>query len=285
MQIPWSELDWFIDCLGMSDGSMWSFDADGRWFMKHGTPGATLGAFPINGVGPTSLEDVLFLANCLAFDHDLPIVVTPARDNPARQRPLVAPIVQEPGDEPGQWYWTEFAQAMGMAAEMRIGAGAVQLRYDDDHSGLTRFSTRFANALEPLGLYAMGARQVDPLGEYLGHWRVLEWGDQQNGKTTVTQHLDELGTYDFGECLVVDPGQDDVDMFETLRSRAVGRLAALRSAGKSSPEIASHLCQNRNAIAHGRSNALLHDFGSSMEGVGADLAIVKLLARMVVERA
>jgi hypothetical protein len=285
MQVRWSQIEWFINCLGMSDASIWSFDADGRWVMAHGTPGATLGAFPVDGQGSASLEDVLFLANCIAFDHDLPIVVTPARDNPARKRPLVAPIMEEPGPEPGQWYWVEFAQAMGMAAEIRIGAGAVQLRYDDDHSALAQFSKRFSNALEPLGLYAMAARQVDPLGEYLGHWRVLEWGDQRNGKASVNRYLDAVPSYDFGECLVIDLGQEPVDMFETLRTRAVGRLDALRMAGKSSSAIASHLYRHRNSIAHGRTNPLLHDFGSSMEGVGADLAIVKLLARMVVERA
>lgn len=282
MAIRWSQLDWFIDCLGMSDGTVWSFEADGRWFIAHGTPGGTLGTFPLEGEGRASLEDVLFLANCIAFDHDLPIVVTPARDNPATLRPLINPIVEEPGPGSGRWYWTEYGQAMGMAAEIRIGAGAVQLRYDNDHEALTQFSTRFKNGLEPLGLYAMAARQVDPFAEYLGHWRVLEWADRQNGKAFVEQHVDELASYDFGECLVIDLGREAVDIFETYRSRALGRIETLHAAPR---DIAAELYQTRNSIAHGKAETVLHDFAASMEGVGADLPIVKLLSRMAVERA
>jgi hypothetical protein len=62
------------------------------------------------------------------------------------------------------------------------------------------------------------------------------------------------------------------------------RIAALRAAGNGPAEIAAELYGVRNAIAHGRSGPLVHDFGSSIEAVGADLPIVKLLSRLVVDK-
>jgi hypothetical protein len=285
MEFRWSTIDWFIECLGMSDASMGSFNADGRWWMRHGTPGATLGAFPLDGGEPASLEDVLFLANCLAFDHDLPIMVAPSRDNPASHAPLIAPIAPEPGQDPGRFYWSGLGEALGMAAAMRVGAGSVYLRYDENHEHLAQFSERFADRLEPLGLYAMAARQVDALTEYLCLWRVLEWGDATNGKAFAEGHLGDLAAHAFGDCLVLDTSHRTVDAFETYRTRALSRISSLRTAGKTDADIAAHLYANRNAIAHGRVGTLLHDFGDSMAGLGADLPIVKLLARMVVEGA
>lgn len=285
MKADWSQVDWFIGCVGMSDATMWSFEADSQWLMVHGTPGAALGAFPsVERAPQASLADVLFLANCLAFDHDLPIVVTPARDHAAARRPLVEPIVYEPGPQPGRWYWEHFTSAMAMAAEIRLGGGSVWLRYDEGFEQLTRFSERFGDRLEALGLYAAAARQVDPTSEFLGHWRVLEWADRRNGVDFVAANLDKLASFDFGECHVrEDIKRGNVNMFEAYRARALKRVEQMHDEGRGIQDMAKDLYAVRNALAHGRTRTLVNDFGASIEAVGADLPVVKLLSRIAVE--
>jgi hypothetical protein len=282
MRDRWSEIEWFIFCFGMSDATTWSFDADDRWWLLHGTPGPTLGVFPLReGDPPASFHDVLFIANCLAFDHDLPIFVRPARDNPAFAVPLVPPVVPEPGPDPGQFYWSALSEGIAMVAELRVGAGSVLLRYEAEGHPLSRFTNRFGSRQEALGLYAMAARQIDPFTEYLCLYRVIEWAGGGRAEAWIERRLNDLGTYDFGECFVrLDMTREYGDVFETWRERALARVAEI---DKPARRVAEELSANRNAIAHGSFRVKHHDFGASMTAIGADLAVVKLLARMAVE--
>ncbi|MFD9418193.1 hypothetical protein ACFWC9_26265 [Streptomyces goshikiensis] len=70
-------------------------------------------------------------------------------------------------------------------------------------------------------------------------------------------------------------------MFDTLRERALGRIEALRTAGI---DIPAHLYALRNGLAHGKKDLILNDLGPSVDAVAADLPVVKLLARMAVEK-
>ena len=168
-----------------------------------------------------------------------------------------------------------------MVAELRVGAGSVLLRYDEERHPLSRFTDRFGSRREAIALYAMAARQLDPFTEYLCLYRVIEWAGRGKAEAWVAHRLPELHAFDFGECLVRrDLTQEYVDMLETWRGRAVARLAQMnKPAGK----VAAELVANRNAIAHGSFRVRHHDFGPSMSAIGADLAIVKLLARIAVE--
>ena len=103
-----------------------------------------------------------------------------------------------------------------------------------DHAGIT----------ERLGLYAMAARQVDPLSEYICLWRVLESADGRNGKQFATTALDQLATFDFGECLLRDAMPQTRSRIERVRAkwgatvygiRRVGRYFAARGVSVSVP--------------------------------------------------
>jgi hypothetical protein len=51
------------------------------------------------------------------------------------------------------------------------------------------------------------------------------------------------------------------------------------------PDIAKYLYAVRNRLAHGKEDALVSDFSRALVAVADDLPIIKLLARLVVERA
>ncbi|WP_423833631.1 hypothetical protein [Streptomyces manipurensis] len=76
--------------------------------------------------------------------------------------------------------------------------------------------------------------------------------------------------------------EDPIDVFETLRERALGGIEALRTAAIDAPK---HLYALRNGLGHGKQDLILNDLGPSVDAVAADLPVVKLLARMAVEKA
>lgn len=267
----------------MADRWMWSFEADKKWLIVHGTPGAGLVPFRLDRGPAATLTEVLFIADCVAFDHDTPTVVQPSATTPYAALAPVTPVLFEPGPDAGLGYFHSLHDAFLMLTEMRIG-GAVGLRYCDDRPGLTEFESRFSNRTEPLALYAMATRQVDTLSEYLCLYRVLEWAQKDNAKLWIENHLALIASYDFGELEAWRPFSDSpVDAFAVYRNRAITQLEALHREGLSDRQIAAHLYDSRNALAHGKSSVRVNDFDAQVVTIAADLPIVKLLARMVVE--
>lgn len=282
--IDWDKAHFLIACVGMADAWMWSFEADNKWTVIHGTPGAGLVPFRSDGSAPATFEEVLFLADCVAFDHDMPTVVRPSASIAAAAFPPIEPVLPSPAGQGALWYFDALQQALGMATEMRVG-DAVALRYDDDHQDLLQFEQRFGGVEEVVSLYAMATRQVDALGEYLCLYRVLEWARKDNGTSYIETHLGAISGYDFG-VLEAQPGMGapSVDVFETYQSRARARLNALHDRGLTDQQIASRLYGIRNSLAHGKRAFRVNDFGADVVAVAADLPLIKLLARMVVEK-
>ena len=70
----WDDLRWFVVFNGIADANLWGFDADG-WRLRHGDPAAgMLGILPeAEGGARATLDDALWLADALAFDHDAPV--------------------------------------------------------------------------------------------------------------------------------------------------------------------------------------------------------------------
>lgn len=100
------------------------------------------------------------------------------------------------------YYWEHVNLSYVAVAELRFN-GSYELRYDVEEDGpSTNFSTRFSGREDRVALYAMAARQPDPLSEYLLLYRILEAADSSNGKSFIASHLDELGGHDFGRLWV-----------------------------------------------------------------------------------
>ncbi|MGP3737590.1 methylamine utilization protein MauJ (plasmid) [Streptomyces sp. GDS52] len=285
--IDWPSLAYGIRMPGLS---IEEFEADGKWGMQELSPLGLLVPLPLTAEGvyeasltAPSLEDVLFVADCIAFDHDSPTVVVPLQE--------LATAPYEPVGHDRPWiaanrtYRDILDSVAEQAHEIRY-TDALRLRYGTYGDPLTRFSGRFAGRSEPLALYATAIRHVDLLAEYMGLYRVLETPRRDNGLGFITDHLDSLERYDFGKLLTIPAflprhAEEPIEVFSVLRERALGRLEALRTAGI---DTARHLYAIRNGLAHGKQDLILNDFGNAVDAVAADLPLLKLLARIAVEQ-
>jgi len=286
--VDWSKARWFVVLFGLADAWLCGFDADGRWRLRHGNPAmSSLGILPMEEDGPlATLEDAVWLADCLAFDHDAPVGVRPSAMNTEVRAPY-EPVHPMPGTDSAHWYFDDVGQAFSATAEVRFG-DSYCLRYDDedDSAPRTDFTKRFAGLEQHLALYAMAARQADILAEYLCLYRVLEAADGGNGVEFASGQISSVLSHDFGVLQVMPLLELDAptNAFEVYRDRAALGLEALRSRGLASDrEIGEHLYAIRNSLAHGRRATRVGDFGTSVEEVARALPIVKLLARIVIE--
>lgn len=285
-QEQWRNARWYIALNGIADAWLWGFDADGRWRLRHGNPArGTLALLPIPGGRKATLEEALWIADCIAFDHDAPVGLLPPSWNRRLGR-LPEPVTPPPGPMKRWWYFEDVRQGHAAAAEIRFGESYV-IRYDDGRrSPGTDYSTRFRGRENLVALYAMASRQADLLTEYLCLYRVLEAADNRNGKTFATANLPRLRGYDFG-VLPIIRGQSKrgyVNAFAVYRRRAVRHLQDLASHGViTDADVAHRLYELRNSLAHGKHGTFVADYGSQLAEIGAALPVVKLLARIAVE--
>lgn len=277
--IDWKRASWVLNCVGMADAWMRTFESDG-WTFHHSGRRADLIPVPASGETRMSLENAVFFADCIAFDHDSPVQVRPLVGSVEATVALIDPITPDLGAHPGLNYYDATSQALATAHEIRVGQ-PVALRYDEEANPEPDFRTRFAFTGDALGMYAMALRQSDPLTEYLCLYRILEGPDSDNGKAFVRRRLPDLATFDFGHLGTGDAFGPSIDVFEEHRARAIARLGALH-ASFGDEEIAKRLYLQRNGLAHGKGNVLTNDLDVTLRNIVDDLPIVKLLARMVV---
>jgi hypothetical protein len=280
----WGNVRYLIACPAMTDSGMVSFDVPREWHVEHGSPGAGLVPFRLDGrVG--SLEEVTFLADCVSFDHDMPTVVRPKAHSRDAMRRTIDPLFPWlPAQEETLGYYASVEDMMGSASELRLGDVLLGLRYRE-RPALLRFNPRFAGVEEALGLYTMATRQVEVLSEYLCLYRVLEWAKKDDGIRYAERHMNTLITHDYGELWGYERGGGlrRRNIFKMYAARCRKRLRELGAQGRSDHEIAVHLYAIRNSLAHGKSKFTL-DRAANVAEIGRDLLILKLLARLVIEK-
>src|SRR5271157_4298934 len=132
----WAKVDWFLD-LGFADSALFGLDVDQRWRLLMGDPaGGSLGVCPIRKNGRrATLTDVVWLSDCIAYDHDSPVGITPAMDN-TRARFPYRPVVPMYGgvDAHKDWYFGQLSMTYTLIAELRFGGDTLIPRYGDDHA-------------------------------------------------------------------------------------------------------------------------------------------------------
>ena len=148
MEYRWADAHYLIICMGMSDASMGSFIADDTWMMRHGTPGSGLVPFHVDKTRPATLDEALFLADCLSYDHDMPTVVRPSATTSGANTVLIDPVMPYLGDQPGLWYFDVLEDALTMSTDLRVG-GPVLLRYEPRDDPMTRFAGRLPMLWNP----------------------------------------------------------------------------------------------------------------------------------------
>jgi hypothetical protein len=288
----WEDVRWIVVLGGIADMWLWGFDADG-WRLRHGNPAnGSLGVLPAEPGGQVAtMDDAMWLADSLAFDHDAPVGVRPAvaRSGAELQPkdPAAVPPYQpiEPFDGTlTSFYWESLSVSYDAVAELRFGDSYV-IRYQVGSPPGTNFTERFAGREVALALYAMAARQPDLLAEYLCLYRVLEAADQENGKTFSAAELPDLLDHDYGALHMASTpavgGTEFIDVFSVYKVRAKAELDSLTNAGVTN--IGEHLYKIRNSIAHGKTDVLTGGHGHKFQAAARALPIVKLLARRAVE--
>lgn len=166
----------------------------------------------------------------------------------------------------------------------RCGGPSTRCSDGCQRTALLKLRRRFAGVEEPLGLYAMATRQVEMLSEYLCLYRVLEWVEKDNGLSYAQRHLGTVMVHEYGELWSYGHGGDRRrNIFEMYRARSRKRLGELRARGMTDRDIAVHLYKIRNSVAHGKSKFML-DRTANLAEIGRDLVILKLLARLVIEK-
>lgn len=280
---PWRTMRYIVSLPGMTDAGVSSFDVSGYWHVHHGTPGPGLVAFR-NDRKTHTLDEVTFLADCFSFDHDTPTVVRPAAGTQAAKRPPIDTLFPyQSREDQTLSYYSTVESTLTEATDLRLGDGSPTLRYHE-YPKLLRLHARFLGVEEPLALYAMATRQVEVLSEFLCFYRVIEWVNKDNGKAYVSRHLGALATHDFGKLWAHRTCKERRwDIFARYRRRAMRRLSELRTRHGTDQKVAQHLYDIRNSLAHGKSNFAL-DRDTDLPEIGRDVLIIKLLARMVIER-
>lgn len=286
MGVDWKRASWFIAFPGIADTYLRAFDVDGKWRLDHGNPaGSSLAILPANPRGRrATFREAVWIADCVAFDHDAPIGVFPSASNERTSFPH-KPVVGIPADG-ARWYFSDLQQAFYAAAEIRFGESyCVRYELTEDHPPTTDFRIRFAGKEHLVALYAMAARQADVLSEYLFLYRLLEARGASNGTAYIAANIDAVARHDFGVLRVYRSLEDEdwVNAFEVYRERAKRELTRLRRGGTKTPtQVAAHLYAIRNSLAHGRSSAKVTDFDATVREVSGALPILKLLARLAV---
>lgn len=286
------DVDYLIKVFGyISSSTSWEYEA-GKWGLRDDGYGHLVPYTLVDGIATAgvSFDDASFLADSVAFDHDVPTYVSPSDGHIAAPGKPVG--MNRPWVDRDQQYEEALEVFFSTLVDLRFTDG-IRLRYAEHGDPLTRFEERFPGVRRQLlALYAMAMRQVDTLGTYLCLYRVLECADGKNGKQFIEKNLVQIHAYDFGTLMtkgLTAPGGPtavDYDVFESYRDQAVQRVADLRAEGKSDKQLASHLYGFRNGLAHGRPGAatiVLQDFGAQTEAVASDLPLLKLLARIAVE--
>ncbi len=274
-----------IEMPGLAGDSVGRVTLDGRYALVqlHGT--YSLVVVPRVGEQHPTFNELVFYTHCLAYDHDLPALLTPSRP-----RALVKPVEPGPRRYIDQAYHESLAMAYESIKALRLGLlawGAFRwpgLSKDTDVS----YSRAYAPMAKEIGLYGSAIRQLEPLAEFLFYYRVIESVSGDNGKCWIRENLPRLKDYGFGFLHVGRDGARErpkrrTNLFSVYRRRALARLEALK-ADRTTLDVAAYLYnENRCGIAHGTHEVVEHDFAQSLADVALDLDIMRLLCRLAID--
>jgi hypothetical protein len=265
---------------------------------------------PLTGKPQPTESLAWYYADCIAYEHDIPVIVLPTRGDferfgyryahSGRTTPEIVYVNHPNGRAvrhtiPGisakravkEYYWESLCSILENVREIRQGPLTfVDFRHKSLDATLNlEYTSKYSVVAQEIHLYSVALRQADSLGEFLCYYRVIESATQSNGKTWIASSLDELSTHDFGSIVI---GHEFVsrprNLLSIWRSRALLRLSALRRKLGSATKIASYLYHtNRCGIAHGK-DIVRADITSSYFEVVRDTYVLKLLARLAIDK-
>jgi len=276
---------YFIDMIGMASNCIGSVTLDGKYALVQVHPTYSITIEPLSGVEYPEFEEIVFYANCLAYEHDLPVFILPVK-----KKALIRPI--EKGRS--KYINDSYFESMGMACEaikaIRLGPlGYVYFRWPGFNKEVDlRYANIYSGVAKELILYSAALRQLDPLSEFLGYYRVIESVTGKNHKIWITENLLRLKSYNFGflEFGVDFPPpqkKQRTNLFSIYRRRALSRLKDLNNKLKERNISEYFYNENRCGIAHGKSKVKEYDFKYNIIEVSKDNYLLKLLSRIAIE--
>lgn len=279
------DLEYFIEMPGLASESVGRVGFDDKYALIQVYPTYSLAVASPVGQPLPQFAEVIFYANCLSYDHDLPVFIAPVHSTALR-----SPIEKGPPDYIDQSYYQSLAMAFEAINAIRLGPlGYVTFRWPGFEKDREIYYTKeYSNVSQELSLYSTALKQVDPLSEFLSYYRIIESVSSGNGKDWVRTNVSSFRDYDFGflsfgsDGAVPEPRRR-TNLFSVYRRRAKSRLRELqrRLVGR---DIADYFYNEiRCGIAHGKRNVKDYDYNYNIVEVAQDIYILKLLARIALE--
>ena len=256
------------------------------------------------------LSEAWFYADCIAFDHEIPVIVNPTpsdirgfgyryiyngSNEERRSHPqdvdtgeLHTIIGKQKSPEALTRLFLS-QQLVGILSEIRdFHHGPltfIRFRYDGWEARQNiPYTQAYSLASQEIHLYASALRQADPYSEFLSYYRVIESASNSNGMTWIASALSRLRVHRFDDIKIgMASERESRSLLAIYRRRALIRLRTLLKTYPTPDKIAGYLYGvNRCGIAHGR-QIIRSDITPSYFEMVRDTYVIKLLARMAID--
>lgn len=286
---PRYDFKYFIEMPGMNTFGIGNVTIDGKYSLVFVVPTGSLAVTSLLKDPLPTFDDVVFYANCLAYDHDLPTFILPVVN---RRKALQKPAIVTNRKFINEYYYNCLNMIYKSMSDIKLGPVYVNFRWPGYKDSVDlQYSAKYGKVSKEISLYAMALRQIDPLTEYLCYYRIIESVTNSNGKDWIRNNIEFIKEFNFGyveievEKAVIEITQKDnpTNLFSIYKRRALKRIKELKTEfpGKDISEYFYN--ENRCGIVHGKEDVKIHDFGVTVKGIVKDNYILKLLSRMAIE--
>ncbi|MFH1653572.1 MAG: methylamine utilization protein MauJ [Pseudomonadota bacterium] len=276
--------DYFIDLIGIHGWNRLTTLVDSKYLLYHIDPGCSVAVLSPVKEKQLLFSDVLFYANCLAYEHEIPTHISYVN----KSKFFIHPSIMHWKTDGSTFkygsddYQKALKSVYDSLVDVKHSVGMIKYKYDNINKLIDiPYTNRYGKIKEVIALYASALRQVDPLSEYLNYYRILECISDDNGKKWIEANINKIHDYDFGFLEISVPLTQGrrKNLFSIYKRRAVKRINKIKC-----KNIAEYLYSDiRCGIAHSKRGSKVFDFDTTMSDIGEDCYIVKLLARIAIE--
>lgn len=235
----------------------------------------------LESLAETSLENMIFLADIISYQHDMPTVVLPV-DFILATDALTTDFLSEgytPSFLNSRTYFDNILDSMRITYGIRTGFRPTYLKYIDNKNELKKFNKYYLHKDEVISLYAMATKQTDFLMEYLCLYRVIEHIDGSNGVKLLNRLLDTFDATNFGYIDIQDNKKilNIIDIYKNSSKKCLDKIYI------DNFNVGSYLYKLRNSIAHGKNNFAIQNDNNNYEKIVESLPLLKLLTRKSID--
>ncbi|MBE6823104.1 MAG: hypothetical protein E7518_08430 [Ruminococcaceae bacterium] len=273
-------IKYYIEMPGTISDSIGSVKIDNKFILIPVEPICSWSLMPYEKVSQPTFAEVVFYANCLAYEHELPTSIYSVN-----KKPFIKPIIGN-NSYIGRSY-DIITQAYEFINDIKFGFGNVVFRYSDSDKEVDiQYSIKYKKVARELSLYATALRQLDPLSEFLCYYRIIEFITGDNGKNWIEANITRINNYNFGflELRNINSlnSKRKTNLFSIYRRKA---MIQINNINKKYPGKLTHYLynQNRCGVAHGKDNIIEYDFNYNVTEISKDNYIMKLLSRLSIE--